>query len=470
MLLALHDRAQSGYALRDTAVDALATLDVLARADLLSERGLDVAYEILERAVVPILCDLEGGAVFVEEAGPLDAPALLHHVRTAVVAHADVVVRPLGSRLAREVVAWLTATPSSVPTFEELAADPSLLTTADSILAAEGVFALIGYEGAARVPADLATVALWRAFFERNGGGWTTPDLTVLAHLSGWSAQQWCRVLELFPQHVAPRFLQNAVVLDRWSTHVDTLARHLEQVQRDGLTGSWAPVVEQDELAGTWAQIRLSDHWTGISGAALDRALDVHVRPVLVDYGRNYPPDVPNDLRSRLAIFSVAYRARIAPEFAHTVPILPPEHDDALVHAVDRDAHYVVDALVDLVKSDALDVYRVVANAVFTSLSAPKVRSVLDRQDLLARFEVGSPPARRALLDEVVSMILADPGYRGPRDTHGVMDAIHTELHRRGNLDVDHACDIYEGFVPRWFEERRLGRDGTSRDRERRRG
>ena len=164
-------------------------------------------------------------------------------------------------------------------------------------------------------------------------------------------------------------------------------------------------------------------------------------------------------------VVSVAFRAPVG---GH-VPQLPPEHEEALVDAVDRDAQYVVDALVELVRSGALNVYWVIVNAVFTSLSAPHVRSVLDRRDLLARFEVGPPSARTALLDAVAEIVLAEPGYRGPRDARGLMDAIHTELHDRRHRDVDYACDIYAGFVGRWLEERLLSRDEMSWDRERRR-
>lgn len=465
LLTGLRERARSGHRPSETAVEAYATLDALVRADLLDDAGLDIAHEVLELAVVPVLYDEQSSGDFVAVVGPVRSPALLRHLHTAVVTHPAFAMRPLGARLPQPGIAWLTGTPVPIPAFEDLQADPSLVLDAANILLAEAGAAYTHTGDGDRLRRDVASVALWRAFFELHEGGWPRSDVSVLVERAGWTATQWNRVCETFPHVVAPRFLQDAVVTEPWNTEVEALASYLQRVQLGEVSGRWDPIPSRDEVAGSWAQIRLSDHWTGISATALDRALELHARPVLEDYARNYDATLPDDLCSRLAVFTVAFGGPLGRD----VPQLPPEHEEALVDAVERDAQYVVDALVELVRSGALDVYWVIVNAVFTSLSAPHVRSVLDRRDLLARFEVGPPSARTALLDAVAEIVLVDPGYRGPRDAHGLMDAIHTELHDRRHRDVDYACDIYAGFVGRWLEERLLSRDEMARDRERRR-
>ena len=465
MLADLRQRARSGHRRRETAVEAYATLDALVRADLLGAAGLDIAHEVLELAVVPVLFDEQSGSDFVAEVGAARSPALGRLLHTAVVTHPAFAIRPLGTRLSHRVIAWLTGTPVAIPTFEDIRTDPSLVLDAANILVAEAGAAHIHTGEGDLLRRDVASVALWRAFSELYEGGWPGSDVAALVERAGWKAMQWNQVCEIFPHVAAPRFLQDAVVTEPWNTDVEALAHYLRRVQVGDISGRWVPDPQHDELAGSWAQIRLSDHWTGISATALGNALELHVRPVLEDYAQNYAADLPDDVRSRLAVFLVAFCAPLGRD----VPQLPPDHEAALVDAVDRDAQYVVDALVDLVRSGALDVYWVIVNAVFTSLSAPHVRSVLDRRDLLARFEVGPPSARTALLDAVASVVLTAPGYRGPRDARGLMDAIRTELHDRRHRDVDYACDIYAGFVGRWLEERLLGHDEMSWDRERRR-
>ncbi|ETT25684.1 hypothetical protein RAJCM14343_0533 [Rhodococcus aetherivorans] len=456
-------RARGGGNLRDVAFDALKTIDLLVRADLLRDRGVDVAFEVLERAVIPTLCDRVDGAAFVAELGPVSASTRVRFLQPALTAHPVFAGRPLGSRLAPPVLEWLVDGLLDVPDLDELASDPQRITEPECVLIADGVFALTEQEfDRARIRSELVPVALWRALHEAREGGWAPSDVPALVAGHGWTAEQWCRLVGAFPEAVAPRFLQDVVVREPWGPELETLVRHLAEPGAREEASRWAADPYLDDLAVSWALIRNEERWAAISGPALRRALDVHVLPVLEDYAEGYEADLPTDLLARLAIFTVALRGQTPPQSGLPVPDLPARHREALVRAVDEDARFVVDALASLVESGALDAYWLMAHAVFTSPSAPRVRSVLDQRDVLARFEVGSGGVRRSLLDEVASTVMKRPDYRGPLGVHGLMDAIREELHLRGHRDVAYACDVYAGFVRRWLDERRADADRSS--------
>ncbi|MFD6858144.1 hypothetical protein ACFWCF_12510 [Rhodococcus sp. NPDC060090] len=439
----------SAHRIEDAAREVLRTLDALIRADLVSDRGEELVFEILELVVVPVLCDRIQGPQLVAEVGQVGEPTCIEYLQPAVITHPDFIGRPLGSRLERSVFAWLASSLAGIPTFDDFDADPSLVNTPQSVIIAEGVFALTEQGEGERVRPELATVALWRAFFELDEGAGPIRELDAVAGAQQWTAPQWCRVVETYRRVVAPRFLQDLVVGDPWSSHIDMLARHILHLLNNERAASWQEDPHHDALAGAWALIRLRNSWDRIGERDLDRDLGRCGLPTITDYARHYDADLPDDVLAALAVFIVAAKAR-----SMKIPALPPKHVKALADAVELNAGFVVDSLVDLAQSGAIDEHWLIAYAVLSSPNAPDVARVADALGVLAHFVVGPESARRGLLDEVATEILPKPWNLGPRDLRSVHAAVRAELMEFRDRDVDRAREAYAGFVEWWYDQR----------------
>lgn len=444
----LRQRVGVGSDRIDVAVDALRTIDVVVRAGLLTARSEDRVFEILELAVVPVLCDSKAGPAVVAEVGEVGETTCVDFVQPAVVTYPDFLARPLGRRLERSVFAWVACSLRERPTFEELVTDRSVVTSPVSVLVAEGVFGLTADGG--RVRSDLATVASWRAFFELDDGAARVDSLDEVVAAQKWSAVQWCQAIETFPQVVAPRYLQDAVVCNAWATDVEAVAAHLIRVRRGELRGRWHGHRYFDALAESWAAIRWQESWSTVGGPEFDRAWQQDGLPVLTDYARQYAADLPSDVLARLVVFLLGALAR-----PHGDPLaeldLPAAHQDALVDAVVTEARYAVESIVELVESGVIGIEWLLAHAVFSSPRAPRAGGLSAQTELLSRLVIESDGGRQGLLDEVVTRLLPASWFRGPG---AVMTTIHAELRARGRRDADRVCEAYEAFVVWWFDQR----------------
>ncbi|MFD6857600.1 hypothetical protein ACFWCF_09680 [Rhodococcus sp. NPDC060090] len=446
---ALRNRLSFAHQIEDVAVAALQAIDAIIRADLMSDRGSELTFDILELVVVPMLCDETQGPQLVAEVGPVGRSTCIDYLQPAVVAHFDFIGRPLGSRLEPSVLAFIASSVTGVPTFDDFAADPSLVGTTQSVIIAEGVFALAEQGEGARVRSELAVVALWRAFYELNEGSGAIPGLDNVVAAQQWTAAEWRQMVQTYPSVVAPRFLQDAVVCEPWGTDVELLARHILTLLDHAGSAPWQEDPHHDALAGAWALIRLRNSWDGISEQELDRDLGRYGLPTITDYARHYEADLPDDVLAGLAVCIVAAKARSA-----VLPVLPPRHVAALADAIELNDRFVVDSIVELAQAGALDENWLIAYAVLSSPGSPDVVLVSETVGVLAHFVVGSDSERRGILDEVAAEILPEPWNLGPRDRRGVQAAVSAELMEFRDRTVDLAREAYAAFVEGWYEQR----------------
>jgi hypothetical protein len=452
ILGALRSRLNHPYEIEDVAISALQVLDAIIRADLMSDVGHELALEILELVVVPVLCDDARGPQLVAEVGPVGRSTCNDYLQPAMIGHLDFLGRPLGSRLEPSVLAFVASSVAEVPTFDEFAADPSLVNTTQSIITAEGVFALAERGEGARVRSELAVVALWRAFYELNEGSGVIPGLDDVVAAQQWTAAEWRQMVQTYPSVVAPRFLQDAVVCEQWSTDVELLARHILNLLDHAGVAPWQEDAHHDALAGAWSLIRLRNSWDGISEPELDEDLGRYGLPTITDYARHYEADLPDDVLAGLAVCIVAAKARSA-----VLPALPPKHVAALADAVEVNARFVVDSIVDLAQAGALDENWLISYAVMSSPGSPDVVLVSETVGVLAHFVVGSESDQHGILDEVATAILPEPWNLGPRDLRGVQASLSAELMEFRDRTVDLAREAYAAFVEGWYEQRVAG-------------
>jgi hypothetical protein len=432
--------------------DAVRTLDLLLHAHLFGDSGSDLAADLLGRVVVPVLCDHAAGPALVTGLGAVgtDTYRLL---QSAVAGHPDFAGKPLGTRLAPEVLRWLVDE-VRVPTSNELTAAPSRSAEPLCAIVADAVFSVVkcGTEDHKRAWEGFAPLALWRALYEASAGGWASSDVDALVDAYPWSLAQWCELVGAFPDHVAPRFLLPVLVLEPWGPEVEMLVKHID-ANRGGtsVSGGTHPV---DALAVSWALIRAQDQWDNIDDPRLRRALERHGWPVLKDYGDACPAQLPPDLLVRLAVVAVAGFQFFPPHNGTYMPTMPAEHIDALARAVDADSDFAITALVNLVRSGALNEHWVVRSAVLSSPVAPHIESVLSRDDLLCRLQVGPAQARRSLLEQVASIVMGDGDYRGPVGSYEVSAALRAEMRERHDVvDRFRAGDAYARFASSWLED-----------------
>lgn len=449
VLGALRSSLYSAYEIGDVAVSALQVLDAIIRADLTSDFGRELALEILELVVVPVLCDDTRGPQLVAEVGPVGRATCMDYLQPAVIGHLDFMGRPLGSRLEPSVLAFIASNVAGVPTFGDFAADPSLVNTTQSVIIAEGVFALAEQGEGARVRSELAVVALWRAFYELGEGSGVIPGLDEVVAAQQWTAAEWREMVQRYPSVVAPRFLQDAVVCEPWSTDVELLARHILNLLDHTGSAPWQEDPHHDALAGAWALIRLRNSWDGISEQELDRDLGRYGLPTIIDYARHYEGDLPDDVLAGLAVCIIAAKARSA-----VLPTLPPRHVAALADAIELNARFVVDSIVELAQAGALDENWLIAYAVLSSPGSPDVVLVSETVGVLAHFVVRDESDQRGILDEVAAEILPEPWNLGPRDLRGVQSAVSAELMEFRDRTVDLAREAYATFVVGWYEQR----------------
>lgn len=438
----LRRRARAAMHPDDLATEALRHVDLVVRAGLDDDRSADVIVELLDLTVVPVLCDPDRGAAFVAAIDTLADSTRIDYLQHAVVTSTEFTTRPLGSRLVPAVIAWLGGTLPGPPRFDDFVADRSLVDTPQCALIAEGVFVLAG--DGQRVRPELGTVALWRALAELDRGTIASAHLDAVVDGVSWTPAQWRSAIAQYPCAVAPRFLADTIIHAGWSEHVEDLGRHLGDVLRGGLPELLIPTSQRDVLVLSWAAIRLQETWDNISAGAFRRAIETHGLPVLTDYATDRPAELADDLLARLAVFVVAARG-----CGVGIRPLPSTHEDALVEAVVRNADYVVEALVALVYSGAIDENRLIADAVTAYRDAQNARDSADSVDLHSRFEIGDPPRRRTVLDEVVNRILAESWYRGPRSAAEALAVIPVEPWDQARRDV------WRVVVEGWFEQRR---------------
>ncbi|MBV6757793.1 GAP1-N2 domain-containing protein [Rhodococcus opacus] len=436
-----------------TAHDAVKTLDLLLHAHLLGDSGRDLAAELLDRVVVPVLCDHEAGPALVAGLGAVGTDTC-HLLQSAVVGHPDFAGRPLGTRLAPDVLRWLVDE-VRVPTAEDLTAAPSRCAEPLCAIVADAVFSVVKSGTAVHRKAweGYASLALWRVIYEASAGGWAPSDVDALVDAYAWTVAQWCELVGAFPDHVAPRFLLPVLVLEQWGSEVEMVVKHID-ANRGGastVSGAAHPV---DALAVSWALIRAQDQWDRIDDPRLRRALERHGWPVLKDYGDACPAQLPQDLLVRLAVVAVAGFQFFPPHNGTYMPTMPASHVDALARAVDQNSDFAVTALVDLVRSGALNEHWVIRSAVLSSPAAPHIESVLNRDDLLCRLQVGPAQARRSLLEQVAAIVMGDGDYRGPVGTFEVSASLRAEMRERHDVaDRFRAGDAYARFASSWLED-----------------
>ncbi|MCD2116723.1 MULTISPECIES: GAP1-N2 domain-containing protein [Rhodococcus] len=445
-LLDLRARTHSGFGHTNAVVEALRVLDAILRADLVGARGAELVFEILELGVVPILCDPAAGSAVVAEVGRVGETPSVDYLQPAVVTHLDFFSRPLGRRLDPSVFRWLMSSLEEQPPFDELAHDLSVVARPVCILVAEGVFALTA-EGN-RVRSELATIAVWRAFSEINDGSAPVEGLDQVVAALNWTAGQWRRMVEAYPRVVAPRYLMNLVVGERWSTDVDVLARHV--IGCGDQAGLWRRNPAVDELAVSWAAIRRRENWRDVTGYVFDHAWQTHGAPVLDDYRRCWGPRLAADLLARIAVLTVGALARSS-RHASTLADFPPDHVDALADAVAAEPEYVVNALAELVDSGAVEPDWLVANAVLSSPQSSSVPVAVESPALLKRFVIGTGSESRGLLDDVVSSLFPMSRFGSPAR---VKAALRSQFLADGHRDADRLCDAYAAFVVWWFDRR----------------
>ncbi|MDJ0412836.1 hypothetical protein [Rhodococcus opacus] len=432
--------------------DVVKTLDLLLHTHLVGDSGHNLAAQLLDRVVVPVLCDHQAGPALVTGLGAVgtDTYRLL---QAAVAGHPEFAGRPLGARLAPEVLRWLVDE-VRVPTSNELTAAPSRSAEPLCAIVADAVLSVVksGTEDHKRAWKGYAPLALWRALHEASAGGWAPSDTDALVDAYPWTLAQWCELVSAFPDHVAPRFLLPVLVLEPWGPEVEMLVKHID-ANRGGtsVSGGTHPV---DALAVSWALIRAQDQWDNIDDPRLRRALERHGWPVLKDFGDACPAQLPPDLLVRLAVVAVAGFQFFPPHNGTYMPTMPAEHIDALARAVDADSDFAITALVDLVRSGALNEHWVVRSAVLSSPVAPHIESVLSRDDLLCRLQIGPAQARRSLLEQVASIVMGDGDYRGPVGSFEVSAALRAEMRERHDVvDRFRAGDAYARFASSWLED-----------------
>ncbi|MBA8964960.1 hypothetical protein JOJ86_006238 [Rhodococcus percolatus] len=432
--------------------DAVKTLDLLLHAHLVGDSGQHLAAQLLDRVVVPVLCDHAAGPALVSGLGAVGT-VTYRLLQAAVAGHPDFAGRPLGARLAPEVLRWLVDE-VRVPTSDELTAAPSRSAEPLCAIVADAVFSVVnsGTEDHKRAWEGYAPLALSRALYEASAGGWAPCDIDALVDAYPWTLAQWCELVSAFPDHVSPRFLLPVLVLEPWGPEVEMLVKHIDANRGStSVSGGTHPV---DALAVSWALIRAQDQWDNIDDPRLRRALERHGWPVLKDYGDACPAQLPPDLLVRLAVVAVAGFQFFPPHNGTYMPTMPAEHIDALARAVDADSDFAITALVDLVRSGALNEHWVVRSAVLSSPVAPHIESVLSRDDLLCRLQVGPAQARRSLLEQVASIVMGDGDYRGPVGAYEVSAALRAEMRERHDVgDRFRAGDAYARFASSWLED-----------------
>lgn len=450
--------------LRDLAVDAVAMLDVFAEVGLLNGPGRAAMFEVLEGAVVPILCDPVDGPALVADSGPVGTATRLEYLQPALAAHPAVTGRPLGSRVPHLVLKWVVGeTGQSVPA--ALSRDPGRIAEPLSMLVADGVRASMA-AGELDVNSPHLLTVLRRALYEAARGGWAGEDLTRLLREVVWTARDLSLAVTEYPSVVPRGFLRNGIVTDPWGPEVELLVSRAADPRASAVLLESDPYF--DGLATSWAAIRSWGRWGSLTERDIRPLLDQHVRPVLLDYAACFEADLPHDLLVRLALLTVACRANASTGRGSAVPRLPDGHEEALVRAVRADRRLAFDVVSCWVRSGVIDLRWAVAYAVFTAPSASRLRLAVDRDDLLCRMEIGSPDDPRSLLESVVWTLMGEPDYRGPVDAQGVLDAIRTVLRQEGGIDVEYACKGYAPFVKGWTERRSLSADRPAAGRLRR--
>lgn len=451
--------------LRALAADAVALLDVLVEAGLLTGPGGDVMFEVLEEAVVPILCDPVDGPALAADIGPVGIVTRLEYLQVALATHPVVAGRPLGARVPPLVLRWVVGeTGQSVQS--ALADDPGRIAEPLSMLVADGVRAAVA-SGELDVTNPKLLIVLRRALFEAAGSDGAVGELHRVLEEFAWTPRHLSLAVTEHPGAVPLAYLRNAIVADPWGPEVKALVSHAAG-PAGAASSSVEPDTHSDGLTTSWAVIRGWGRWGNPTEYDIRPLLDRHARPVLRDYAERAEADLPRDVLVRLALLTVACRADLSSGRGPMVPQLPDRHEDALVRAVRVERQPAVTVVSSWVRSGVIDLRWAVAYAVFTSPPATRLQMAVDRRDLLCRMEIGSPDEPQSLLEVVVLTLMEEPDYRGPADAQGVMDAIRTVLRQEGGIDVEYACKAYAPFVRGWIERRSSSVDRPATGRLRR--
>lgn len=453
VVAALQDRARSvsGREERhEVALDTVAMVDFLVAVSLVDGPVDDALFELLERAVVPILYDPIEGPAFVAEFGPVGPSTRIDYLQVAIAAHPIVAAAPLGERVPHAVLKWVVGETGQLAV-GVLARDPDRIADPLSMLVAEGIFQAVDASTLATT-SPLCLIMLRRLMFEALDGGWPTPQLDRIYRAFDWTSREMWSLVEEFPGVVPARVLQDSIVRGEWCTDIDGLISRVADSKRPGAVPVVSAVSDVDELAVSWAVIRDWGRWGGLAATDVQPLLERHFRPVLFDYAERQEADLPHDLRLRLVLLAVAYHACMPPGSPGNLPCLPRGHEAALARAAQADQRLVVDAVTSWIRSGVVDQQWAVAHAVFTSPAAPLVDSVIATRELLCRLEIGPASDRRSLLEESVWTLMGEPGYRGPVDACGVMEGIRMVLRYDWTVDPDYVCRAYEPFVRTWIE------------------
>ncbi|MGW6694921.1 GAP1-N2 domain-containing protein [Rhodococcus sp. NPDC054953] len=423
-------------AIVDGAAETLITLDFMARADLVDAGAAALLSALLADVVVPVLCDPAAGAELVAAAGPIGERAWRDHVLPALTVHPLITGRPLGNRLPRPVLAAAFAAIGD-DTLAELVADQCRVADPSAMLLAEGAFQTVT-AGALAEAAYVAPLALRRALFEAAGSGWAPTDIDPVVFGYRWSARDFLELLDEFPDALAPRHVEEAIVGAAWSADVEELTARIH------VAAGRRAVTDRDLLAVSWAIVR-GWSWDAVGTQDLWVLLRDHAMPVLDSWAAERTSGLPQDLLVRLAVLMVAGHAYRLPGLSS----LPAAHEDALVRAVRGDERAAVVAVATLVRAGAIDPTWAAVHAVLSSPTTPRVAPA---SNLLRRMEIGQPEARSSLLEAAVRTVWSQDMRRTPIDEGQLMEAVRAELVAWGVAEADYVSASARPLVRSWID------------------
>ncbi|EGD25334.1 hypothetical protein [Prescottella equi] len=349
---ALQDRARAAATrveLREVALDAVATLDLLVQVSLVGDPIDAAMFEMLERVVVPILCDAIAGPEFVQHLGPMGPATRIDYLQVAIATHPEVTGRQLGARVPYPVLEWVVGETGTLAV-AALKRDPGRVADPLSMLVAEGLLQAL-QTGSLAVTSPLRLIILQRMMFEMLDRGWVRVDLNATMRLFDCTASEVRALVEEYAGIVPARLLRPAIVREQWGADVEALVSWVADSEVQDVPQVVSVASTADEVARSWAVIRDWGSRGGLAVEGIRPVLDGHLRPVLRDYAECFEADLPHDLRVRLALLVVGDGACVPADPVRHLPLLPDEHHTALVRALRADRPLVVEVVSAWIRS-----------------------------------------------------------------------------------------------------------------------
>lgn len=344
-------RAVSPAQLREVALDAVATLDLLVQVGLVGDcpdAAIDAAmFEVLERAVMPILCDPATGPGFVAEVGPVGTATRLDYLQVVLATHPAVTGARLGTRVPYRVLEWVVGETGTLA-LGALERDPDRIADPLSMLVAEGLRQAFD-AGSLAASSPLRLIVLRRILFEMLDGGSSSSDVHAVVRMFDLSAREVRALVEEFAGVVPAQLLRPAIVREEWGADLEALVTWVADSEVHELPPVVSVESDGDTLAVSWAVLRGWGGRGGLAGGDIRSLLDRHLRPVLRDYAACHDADLPHDLCVRLALLVVADTASAGS--GRHLPPLPDGHDAAVVRALRADRQLAIDVVSAWVQS-----------------------------------------------------------------------------------------------------------------------